>query len=39
MEGYDDNSILKGLDDDVDTGMPSEDEDEDPEMLAELESR
>ena len=41
MDGIDDNSILKGLDDeDLDKGMPSdEDDEEDPELLADLERR
>jgi hypothetical protein len=39
MEQYDDNSILKGLDDTIMDGMPSDEDDENPELLEELERR
>ena len=39
MEQYDDNSILKGLDDTIMEGMPSDEDDENPELLEELERR
>jgi hypothetical protein len=39
MEQYDDNSILKGLDDTIMEGRPSDEDDENPELLEELERR